>query len=353
MVVAILAKKTLKTTMLHKKWSSKIQVNFLLQLSELLHEGFPLIDGLHFLQITMGSQKKAINAVSQQLERGFSFVDAIQPLGFNHRMLTQLHLSVLNGNFVETLNFCAEYIQTIDKQRRMLKKVAIYPLFLVFMAITMLFIVRRFMLPTLQSVGGNANNLTRFVLWYLKYLPHIAWGTTSVLFITLCCFGFYWKKKDVYNRACFLTQIPLVGNYVRLYYSFYFARELSCFLENGLSVSQMIEMMKQLKTDPLMAELAHKMSNSLLSGDTLPHFISDTLIFNQEMSWIIHHGELTSQVAIKLKFYSVTCFKELIERIERLIQIVQPVIFMGIGLLVILIYLTLMLPMLNMMRGVY
>lgn len=353
MVVGTSLKKISETTMSHKKWKTEYQINFLRQLSELLEEGFPIIDCLQFLCFTNTKLSEDILSISTQLERGSSFVDVIKQKGFDKRTLTQLQLAELNGNFEETLKYCAEYIQTIHNQRIKMRKVAVYPLFLTVMAVAMLLVVRKFMLPTLKTLGDTTSKVTEVVIWYLEHLPEI---TVIILFLALIIIwvlNIIWKKDSIWKRISQMAKMPVIGNFVRFYYSYYFSREFSCFLENGLSVNQMIKIMKELDTDALMVQVAEKMEEALLAGETFPSFIANTPFFHSEMSWIIHHGEITSQVSRKLKYYGQHCFSELMERIEKIIQLIQPIMFLGIGLLVVLIYLTLMLPMLNMMKGVY
>lgn len=352
MGVAILAKKISKTTVSHKKWATKVQADFLLQLSELSNEGFPLYDSIQFLEITMPNQRTDFQAIKKHLETGSSFVHAITPYGFDPRTLTQLHLAIQHGDFIRTLHYCSEYIKSIENQRKTFFKATIYPLFLIFMAISMLFIVRRFMLPTLESLGQPSNTVTTLVLWYLRYLPQLFLvGTTLVLFL-LGSLYVYWRRNDALKRAVFLAKLPIIGRYVRLYYSFYFSKELANFLENGLSLTHMIEELKKQKYDQLLVELACQMEESLFAGHSLPVFIAEIPLFTRELVWIMHQGELTSQLSKKLNFYAATCFKDLISRLEKLITLIQPILFLGVGLLVILIYLTLMLPMINLMTGV-
>lgn len=352
MGVAILAKKILKTTVSRKKWATKVQANFLLQLSELSREGFPLYDSIQFLEITMPNQRTDFQTIKNHLETGSSFVHAITPLGFDPRTLTQLHLAIQHGDFIRTLHYCSEYIKSIENQRKTFFKVTIYPFFLIFMAISMLFVVRKFMLPTLESLGQPANMVTKLVLWYLRYLPQLFIVGMTLILILLGTLYVYWRRSDALKRAIVLAKLPFIGRYVRLYYSFYFSKELANFLENGLSLTNMIEELKKQEYDQLLAGLAHQMERSLFAGHSLPVFIAGIPIFTKELVWIMYQGELTSQLSKKLDFYAATCFKDLINRLEKLITLIQPILFLGVGLLVVLIYLTLMLPMINLMTGV-
>ncbi|AQS53311.1 Type II secretion system protein F [Jeotgalibaca dankookensis] len=353
MDMAILLKKILKTTSSFKHWRPSVQAKFLTRLAELISEGFSLGEALKFLQIMMPKQKENLVMILSQLESGQPFSQTIGCYGFPKSIVTQLELSNNHGSFTETLFFCADYIETIRMQKEKLQKVMIYPLFLIALSTGMLFSVRTFMLPTIQSMKVESDRLTTGIIYFLTYLPHLFLGILSLLLIVIVGTYSYWRDKEAYERASFVIRIPLLGKLAKNYYTFYYCREISYFLLNGLALNQMIVSMKTLEANQLMRELALRMEKFLRDGHTLPHFIESIPFFNKEMSWIIYHGELTSQVGKKIHYYGKTCFQEFTAETEKWIKIIQPVMFLSVGLLVILIYLILMLPMLSMMRGGY
>ncbi|MDE1547835.1 competence type IV pilus assembly protein ComGB [Jeotgalibaca caeni] len=353
MDVALSLRKIFKITKSSRKWAIFVQSQFLLRLAELLQEGFSLSEALKFLQVMMGKQKEDIQEMLKQMERGTAFPSTLEQLGFSSQILVQLHLSIIHGTFNETLAFCAGYIETKHKQWQQFKKVAAYPCFMLVLTLLMLFAVRRFLLPTLQYSVTSASRTTEVLIFVLTYLPFILLGSiflvSSIVFMIMNKL----KKKTAYERAIYYCGFPLVGNWVRAYYTFFFSREFAYFILNGQSIHQMIEQMKGEYTSDLMKELAEKAELSLRKGDSFPQFVKECHLFYQEMSWIIYHGELTSQLGLKLKVYSKECYRQLIADIEKKLNLIQPVLFLLIGLLIVIIYLILMLPMLDMMRGAF
>lgn len=350
--MATSVKKIFKTTTSPNKWPAAFQSKFLLQLAELMQEGFPLCDCLQFMQITTPQKAEDFRTLIAELEQGVPLADAIVVFGFDSRTLTQLQLADEHGNLIETLANTSDYIERIEKQRKSFQRVTAYPLFLIIMAVGMLFVVRKFMLPTLAALGDTTNRAATLMIWFLECLPQLSLAGLGATLIAGLISMNYWKKADVFKRAELLVNIPGLSNLAKLYYSFNFALGMSIFLKNGFSVTQTVEELQSQKYDPLFAEIAERMEKSLLAGNTLPDFLADIPLFKEELSWITHHGEVTSQSAQKLYLYANSCFKELINRIEKIIKWIQPVLFLVVGLVVVLIYLVLMLPMLNLMKGV-
>lgn len=336
-----------------KKWPVLQQVQFLQRLSELLQEGFSLNDALDFLQMMLGQQTPQVRAIRNVIEKGGSFSEAIQPQGFPEEIIVQLHLSMQRGNFEETLLFCANYMETTHKQWQRFKKVAAYPVFMLSLSVVMLIVIRRFLLPTLQFSGTDSDKTTQILVFALEYAPQIILVTTLVLLIIGLLYLYWINKKTAYQKALFYCRIPVFGKWLQLYYSFYFSREFAHFMMNGQTINHIITHMQAQYCSELMNELAVEIEKKLLEGYSFPSIVKDIPLFIQEMSWLIYHGELTSQVGFKLNMFSQECYRQLLIRIEKLLSMIQPILFLFIGLLIIMIYLILMLPMLTMMRGVF
>lgn len=352
MDVGILHKKISRITKSSEKWKLKQQDIFLKRISELLQEGFSLSDGLRFLQVMMVKEKNDIQKIINEMEAGNSFPTSLHLLGFSEQLIVQLQFSMIHGNFIETLQFCSEHISIKQKQIKQFQKIAIYPMFLLGLATMMLFAIRQFLLPTIRNSSSTDSKTTIFLIFFLSYFPQILLIILSIILSIILLWRVKFKKKSAYDQAVSLKRIPLFGKWYKDYYTFFFSREFAYSLLSGQSIYQIIEMMEAEPTNSLIIEVATKLSKDLKSGENLPTIITSIPFFREEMTWIIYHGQLTSQLGIKLKIYSQECYRILLADIEKKINWLQPILFLIIGVIIISIYGVLMLPMLSMMRGV-
>lgn len=355
MHVDLLQKRISKNISSSKKWKINQQSYFLERLSELLEEGFSLGEALSFLQIMMKKEKKDIEEMMERMEEGKSFPQSLAPFGFSEQVISQLHLSLLHANFSETLKLCSIHIIEKQKQFGNLKKVTVYPLFLLLFSTFMLLAIREILLPTLESTllasGESTDKFVHILLFFLKYLPQLLLGTTLILGIIYILLKRWLSRKNVLKRASIFCKIPIIGKWYINYYSSLFSRELSYFYLNGQSIYKIVETLQTDTSTLFMQQISLIMEEGLKKGDHLKIIIDQFPFFRKELSWIIYQGELTSQVGMKLKIYSQECHRSMMQDIEKKINMLQPLLFLFVGFIVIFVYAILMLPMLNMIGG--
>ena len=102
--------------------------------------------------------------------------------------------------------------------------------------------------------------------------------------------------------------------------------------------------------------MLHYISSNLISelkeGKKFHECISSISIFQQELSFVIHHGQSNGRLAEELMLYSDMCFQELEEKSDQLVKYLQPAIFSFVGLFIMAIYFSIMMPLFQMMQGI-
>lgn len=340
-----------------KRWLAKEQAYFLRRLGELLKEGFSLSEGLAFLKVMQPKRSGDIQRMLVKLETGINLADALAGCGFSEQVVSQLRLSFLHGKLTETLLFCSDFLTEKDKQLHKLRKVLIYPLFLLVFANVMLIAIRQVLLPSLETMlvpsQEGSGLLVRIILLYLENLPHIILGTLALAASLVLLAKSYLKKKSAFQKSLLFCRIPLFSKWVQLYYSFFFCREYAYFFRNGMQLNQIVSLMRGDEGTAWMKDISGLVEEGLMQGDSLTTIIKRYPVFKEEMGWIIYHGELTSQLPIKLSMYSEECFRLLIADIEQKIGWLQPVLFLMVAVIVMAIYLILLMPMLSSLGGMY
>jgi competence protein ComGB len=340
-----------------KRWQAKEQAYFLKRLGELLQEGFSLSEGLSFLKMMQPKRADDIQRMLARLETGVNLAEALAGCGFSEQVVSQLRLSFLHGKLTETLLFCSDFLAEKDKQLQKLRKVLIYPLFLLVFANGMLIAIRQVLLPSLETMLQPAEDgpgrMASITLAYLKNLPLIILGTAALGASLFLLAKMYLKRKSAFRQSLLFCRIPLLSRWVQLYYSFFFCREYAYFFRNGMQLNQIVSLMRGDEGTAWMKEISGLVEEGLTQGDSLTTIIKRYPIFKEEMGWIIYHGELTSQLPIKLSMYSEECFRLLIADIEQKIGWLQPVLFLMVAIIVMAIYLILLMPMLSSLGGMY
>ena len=351
----IFQKKVLKPTKSFKKWSNKTQALFLTQLGELLEEGFTLQETLEFSKLLLPKQELVIGKMMEHLLIGERFDEVLHLVGYSDSICSQIYLSMSTGSFALSCLTIGQYLTQKDQQLKKLRQVLIYPCILMVFLVCMVAAIRYLLLGQLQSmvqVESLQGHVMLYLIWHgFVHLPWIVLGVC--LFIgTVVGIGYaYWKNKSLLARIRFLTRLPIVGSLVRQYYTFLYAREFAYFLGNGQSLLQMIEQMKQVGTSPLTKAIAEFIENEMQKGISFAVAIDQLKLFQQTLILLIVQGELTHQLDIKLRQFSKNSFEDFKGTLEKKIMLVQPVLFIGIGVMIMSMYIILMLPTLTMIGG--
>lgn len=351
----IFHKKVLKPTKSIKKWSNKTQALFLTQVGELLEEGFTLQETLVFAKLLIPNQEQVIDKMMEQLLIGERFDEALHLVGYSDSICSQIYLSMSTGSFALSCRTIGQYLAQKDLQLKKLRQVLIYPCILIIFLVGMISAIRYLLLGQLQSmvqVESIKDHMMLYLIWNVfVHLPWIILSVSLFIGLVLVVAYVYWKNKTILKRLRLLTRLPIVGSLVRQYYTFLYAREFAYFLGNGQSLLQMIEQMKQEGTSLLTKAIAEFIENEMQRGTSFSSAIHQLKLFQQPLILLIVQGELTHQLDIKLRQFSKNSFEDFKGKLEKKIMLIQPVLFIGIGLMIMSMYIILMLPTLTLIGG--
>lgn len=90
----------------------------------------------------------------------------------------------------------------------------------------------------------------------------------------------------------------------------------------------------------------------LLTGEKLESILASFPFFEKEFPMIIKHGQENGKLEQELLFFSEHCMVNMEERIEKSLKMIQPMLYLFIGLLVVSMYLAILLPMFQLLEGI-
>ena len=351
----ILLKKLTKPIKLSKKWKEDIQARFMLQLSHLLQEGFSLDESLKFLEYLFDAQKSQIEQMRKLLSEGHRFDQCLREVGFSETHTSQIYLSMQFGSFEKACDSIGDFLIRKLKQKKKMHQTMIYPAFLFIFVIGMILCIRVLLLDQLGSmIQEEQLKQSGFLYWIwlgFQNLPQISLVILGVGMILSFLIYSFWKQKDSYHQFLSLIHFPIVGQSVQHYVTFLYAREFSYFLGNGQSLLTMVTEMKKDGTSNLSKILAEKIEQELVRGESFSGALEKIGLFRKEFIWLVLEGEKTRQLDVQLKVYADQMLEEFSKGIEKKIKWIQPILLMGIGFLIVSMYLILLLPTLTMIGG--
>ncbi|MGM0844266.1 MAG: competence type IV pilus assembly protein ComGB [Bacillota bacterium] len=334
----------------------KDQGTFLKRLGEMLHIGYSLTEAIEFIFIGhYQAQESTKQKMLYQLQNGSSLSATLQSAGLPLQVCSQIYFAERHGRIAETLIQSGEYIIARQKDKEALLKVLTYPLVLVFILIGVLILLNSVLFPQFQilysSLGYSPENNLRIFLAVVERLPTLFLVFLLISLLTGGSFYFRFRSHTPLRKAEFLLRIPYLSRYFRLLYTQFFSREISFLLISGMSINEALNEMVKQTYRPLFKEAAGRMIQDLRIGKSFPETIEFFGMFTNGFLEVIKHGERRGQLPQELFIYSQFCMQTLEDSGKKLLSVIQPVVFLFIGVFILLIYFSVMMPMFQVMQS--
>lgn len=349
--------KDLYTTMKQHKWPIKEQVHFLRRTGELLARGYPISEAIESISFQMHPKRKEeLKNCLIDLKEGLSFHDGLTNLGFHEDLIGYVYFAEQHGSFAEALLEGSKLVLKKDQDKQKLVNLLQYPMLLIIITGFLFIFVENSLLPRFttlfKSMNLEENFFTKIVYTFGRFFP----VTLVILFFTILLTVIYYftifRRSSIFHQKVQLVRIPLVGHTLRLMYTHYFSVQLSFLLSGGLSVSEALRIFESNINQPFYCQIGKEIRLKLITGETLESIINSFTFFEREFSIIVKHGQENGKLEQELYFYSRHCIALVEEIIEKRLKIIQPILFIFVGLLVVSMYLAILLPMFHLMDGI-
>ena len=270
------------------------------------------------------------------LANGQAFSEIMAGLGFSDAVVTQLSLAELHGNLSLALLKIEEYLDNLAKVKKKLIEVATYPMMLLGFLVLIMMGLRNYLLPQLSSQN--------FATQLIGHLPTIFLLTVLMLLGLTGAIYLIFKGQKRIPVYSFLARLPFVGSFVKIYLTAYYAREWGNMIGQGLELSQIFQIMQEQRS-VLFQEIGQDLGQALQNGQEFSDKIASYPFLKKELSLIIEYGEVKSKLGSELEIYALKTWEEFFGRVNRTMNLIQPLVFVFVALMIVLLYAAMLLPL--------
>lgn len=339
------------------KWSLQEQSHFLKRIGELLSRGYPLSEALESIFYQLSHRKKIqIRECIADLREGYPFYQILSKLQFNKYLIGYVYFAEQHGGLALAFQEGSEIMLKRDRDLQKLKKLLFYPFFLIVMTIVLFFFVDYLILPRFSSLFSSLklspNFFMKSVIIFGNVLPIFIW---LVLFSFLSVSIFYFVKFSHYSsirQKSILSALPIVGHFLRLFYTHYFSLQISYMLSGGLSIHEALSLFEKNEKKSLYQELGVEIKMSLRKGEKLEDILLKYSFLERDLPHIIQHGQKNGKLDQELFFFSKHCLDLIEERSAKLLKTIQPFLYSVLGFMIVSMYLAVLLPMFQLLEGI-
>lgn len=334
-------KKYLKSFKPDKTTTCQFQADYLLLIGKLLKNGFSLNQAMRCLMF-LNQNEPIFQNIYQDLEAGFMLSTALRHLHLPPVVQNQLVISQVNGGLQQTVFQCGEVLKTKAAQQAKLKELLAYPIFIVSFLVLIVVGIKLYLLPQLDNTG-ELENLDRYLA--------VAFLVVFFAIVSLIGFVFHLRRQTEYKRAQILIKLPLVNKSYLNFYQFSILQGWGMQFSNGFDLRKMCLNNRNFSDGSIQNVLSKKILDSLTNGQSLQTQIEKEPLLPNELNLIFSIGSAVNDSANDLLLMSELKYQATQESLKKLLNLVQPILFGVIALIILSAYLMILLPIYGMMKG--
>jgi type IV pilus assembly protein PilC len=330
-------------------------VIFSRQMAVLMEAQLPLTSVIKTLenQTAHPVLKEAALQIREDLDAGLAFSQALerQSQVFPIYFVSMIRSAEVTGNLDKVIGFLADYLEKEAALIGKARSAMVYPFIVIGLFAAVVVIMLTFVFPQIVPVfeqsGVELPAFTAFLLGFGNFLTKW-WVGVVLLFATVAIVVMdYLKtqegiafKDDLKIRLPIFKKIYIPLTLTR------FASTTSMLLKGGVPITQAIEIVGQTIDNVVYRDLMHKIAEEVSQGEHLADAIGKNPdYFPPLVSQMISVGETTGQVDQMLVRVADFYGKEADSLVGNLVDLIQPVLMIGIGVMVAVLFASILLPL--------
>src|SRR3989344_4629520 len=341
----------------------KDMVIFTRQLSVLLEARLPLNAALRSLYEQTGNKtlKDAIFQMAEDIDSGLSFSQTMERQGeiFPEFYVEMVRAAEITGNLNEIAGFLADYT---EKESVLVEKAVsamIYPIILVLLFIVVAFIMVAFVFPQIKPIfvesGVDLPLLTKILLNTGDFLT-TWWFAVAIVAGSFAAIFFVYIRTEE-GRALFddaKVKLPLVN---KIYLPMVIARFSSAaqlLIHGAIPIAQTFEIIGHMVGNVLYRDIMHEIAEDLRRGELLSKSITKYPdYFTPLVPHMVAVGETTGRIEQIFGRLSTFYGREAADTIGRIVELIQPLLLIFIGVAVALLFAAILMPIFKITQSIH
>jgi len=336
-------------------------VTFTTQLSTLQDAGLPIVRSLNILeeQQKPGRLKDELEAISEEVEQGSTFSEALSkyPKSFNKLYISMVKAGEAGGVLDVILRRLAGFMEKSQKLRKKVKGALIYPAAVITVAAAILVVIMLFVVPAFEKmfadIGQSLPAPTQLLLstsqalqtyWFL--LP----GIPILLVFSMKMVAR--TERGGRTLDAFKLKMPVFGNIIKKSSVARFCRTLGTLIASGVPILEALRIVRDAVGNIIISNAIEDVHSSIREGDTIADPLRASGIFDELLVNMIDVGEETGELDKMLMKIADNYEMDVDVAVEGMSSLLEPVLIVGMGLVVGFIVVSLFLPLVSIIKNI-
>jgi type IV pilus assembly protein PilC len=318
-------------------------MNMSRQLAAFLKAGIPILDAIGVLgeESDKAAVRRVMSEIGGDLRSGSTFSEAVDrfPDDFPAFYRGILRSAELTGRLDTVLEQLSLYLERDLDARRKVKAALIYPSIVAAMSTGTVVVLAVFVLPKFRDFFATLDAKlplpTRLLLGLTAFLGNWWWLVVGGLAAVVA--GYFFGIRTTSGRRlrdAVLLRVPVLGATIRFAVIERFTRLLGSMMRAGVPLPEAMlvatESLRNLVFEPAL----QRARLQIIEGGGLAGPVSGTGLFPGVLTQMIRVGEETGTLDNQLEVAASYYERELDYKIKKLTTLIEPLVVLGIGLVV-------------------
>ncbi len=334
---------------------------FTRQFATMLEAKIPINDALKnlYAQTRNIYLKEAIYEISQDVGSGLTLSQALER---HTNIFSDFYISIIRsaevtGRVEEVMGFLADFLEKELSLVNRVRNALVYPAFVGILFVVVAAILVGFVFPQLGPIFEESKVelplITKILLGLGNFFADW-WLIIAIVFIALIILLIdYFKTEEgqaVLNQT--MLKVPMIGPLLKKVFITRFAESVSVLIRGGIPIAQAIEISGDAIGSAIYQEALHDTANSIRGGELLSVSLSrHHHYFFPMVSEMVAVGEKTGKLEAMFSRIAAFYTKEVDAVVNNLVELIQPILMVVMGLLVGLLFASILVPIYNLAQS--
>jgi general secretion pathway protein F len=313
------------------------------ELATLLRAGLPLDRALELLITLAPSLPVAVmlQGIRDEVRGGKSLSQALDA---RREVFSRFYVNIVRageagGALGTVLARMAETMERTKELRESVRSALIYPTILVFVAVASVMVLLVFVVPQFQTTFAQAGKAlpipTQIVIVAGTFLRNWWWALIPAAVLAVLWFRRRGRTPAVRRlRDTRMLRMPLVGDLIAKVEIARFARTLATLLANGVTLLAGLSIVKETMGNVVLQNALDGVTAKLREGKGFGRPLAETGLFPRLATQMILVGEESGRLEEMLGRVADVYDREVATAIKRFLAVLEPVLILGLAVMV-------------------
>jgi type IV pilus assembly protein PilC len=301
----------------------------------------------------------ALSEVADDLQGGSSISNALarHPKIFSSFYTNMVKAGEESGKLDEIFTYLADYLDRNEEVTSRARNALIYPAFVICTFIVVMLLMFTMVIPKIKAIlvesGQDIPVYTKVVLGFSNFL--VDYGIFLVILVAVGGF-FFFRYLRTEGGKRYLSNIqlsvPFIGDLYRKLYLSRIADNMNTMLSSGISMLKALEVTSAVVGNERYKEIVEKSLDMVKAGSTVSDSFSGHREIPSMMVQMIKVGEETGKLGDVLQTLSKFYSREVKNAVDTLVDLIEPVMIVLLGLGVGVILMSVLVPIYNISSSI-